>query len=447
MKTIKFLSILLCAGPALSLRAQIPPQIPTVPPLINYQGALVDAGGAALPDGDYSLRFEIYTDANAGTNVWGPQAFDGEPGTGHAAKVPVVGGRFNVVLGPVDTDSRQIVDALNGTNRYLQLVVGGTTNIVPRQQILSAPFALRADAADGLSLAGYSAVFGNTNVGGAFIPGGRIQAASITSLQISYGAVSNAQIAAAAVSGDKLTIPLSLFGNYPLAVLQVTNTGGPGIATVGGSHGVYGIGSYNGVYGVSSSPGLGVGVRGEGQNGAIGVWAEGATAGEFWGNVNVHGAITKSGGSFKIDHPLDPANKYLYHSFVESPDMKNIYDGVATLDGKGEAVVSLPAWFEALNKDFRYQLTAIGAPGPNLHIAQELANNRFRIGGGTQGMKVSWQITGIRHDAWAVAHPVAVEQSKSAGEKGTYLSPAEHGQPQTKGLLWHLRHSKAPDHK
>ena len=59
--------------------------------------------------------------------------------------------------------------------------------------------------------------------------------------------------------------------------------------------------------------------------------------------------------------------------------MKNIYDGVATLDAKGERWVELPGWFEALNKDFRYQLTPIGAPGPNLYIASKIEDNRFRI--------------------------------------------------------------------
>src|SRR5262249_4097207 len=87
-------------------------------------------------------------------------------------------------------------------------------------------------------------------------------------------------------------------------------------------------------------------------------------AGYFQGRVNVAGNLSKSGGSFKIDHPLDPANKYLYHSFVESPDMKNIYDGVVTLDDKGGATITLPDWFEALNKDFRYQLTCIGGYAP-----------------------------------------------------------------------------------
>ena len=57
---------------------------------------------------------------------------------------------------------------------------------------------------------------------------------------------------------------------------------------------------------------------------------------------------------------LDPANKYLYHSFVESPDMMNVYNGNVVTDKRGMATVVLPEYFEALNSDFRYQLTVIG---------------------------------------------------------------------------------------
>ena len=92
------------------------------------------------------------------------------------------------------------------------------------------------------------------------------------------------------------------------------------------------------------------------------------------GKVKITGNLEKAGGSFKIDHPLDPANKYLCHSFVESPDMKNVYDGVVVLDNKGKAEIELPDWFGILNKDFRYQLTAIGAPGPNLYIAKKISD-------------------------------------------------------------------------
>ena len=78
----------------------------------------------------------------------------------------------------------------------------------------------------------------------------------------------------------------------------------------------------------------------------------------------------------------------------------NVYNGNVVLDDSGEASVTLPDWFEALNRDFRYQLTAIGAPGPNLYVAEEVASNRFKIAGGGRGSKVSWQVTGIRRDEW-----------------------------------------------
>lgn len=65
-------------------------------------------------------------------------------------------------------------------------------------------------------------------------------------------------------------------------------------------------------------------------------------AGQFDGNVQIIGNLTKSSGSFKIDHPLDPDNKYLSHSLVESADMMTIYNGTVVLDAKGQAVVTGP---------------------------------------------------------------------------------------------------------
>ena len=145
---------------------------------------------------------------------------------------------------------------------------------------------------------------------------------------------------------------------------------------------------------------------------------DGQGNGFFAGNLNVTGSVSKSGGSFRIDHPLDPENKYLFHSFVESPDMKNIYDGVVALDENGEATVALPDWFEALNQDFRYQLTCIGGYAP-VYVASEVSGNRFRIAGGREGLKVSWMLTGIRHDTYANTHRIAVEVEKPASDRGT----------------------------
>jgi hypothetical protein len=148
------------------------------------------------------------------------------------------------------------------------------------------------------------------------------------------------------------------------------------------------------------------------------------------GTLDVTTMLTKPGGSFKIDHPLDPANKYLYHSFVESPDMKNIYDGVALLDGNGEAVIMLPDYFGALNRDFRYQLTTIGGFAP-VYIAEEIQNNQFKIAGGKPGLKVSWQVTGTRQDAFANANRIQAEVEKAPQDRGHYLHPELFGAPAT----------------
>ncbi len=210
-----------------------------------------------------------------------------------------------------------------------------------------------------------------------------------------------------------------------------------------GNYGILGDNNY-GVYGESSSS---YGVRAiSGSN--YGVYATstsstavrairtggGDYAGRFSGNVEVTGTLSKGGGAFKIDHPLNPENKYLCHSFVESPDMMNIYNGNIVLDEKGEAWVELPLWFESLNVDFRYQLTAIGAPGPDLYIAQKIADNRFKIAGGSNSMEVSWQVTGIRHDPFAEAHRIEVEVNKTGQERGKYLYAKEYGQPVNMGI-------------
>jgi trimeric autotransporter adhesin len=134
------------------------------------------------------------------------------------------------------------------------------------------------------------------------------------------------------------------------------------------------------------------------------------------------GNLSKSGGSFKIDHPLDPANKYLYHSFVESPDMKNVYDGTIVTDGGGHATVALPDWFEALNSDFRYQLTVIGQFAHAI-VASEVNHNTFAIRTDKPNVEVSWQVTGIRQDAWANAHRIPVEAEKDKADQGHYLHP------------------------
>jgi len=133
----------------------------------------------------------------------------------------------------------------------------------------------------------------------------------------------------------------------------------------------------------------------------------------------------------------DDANKYLYHFSLESDEPANVYSGNVTLDDSGEATVRLPGWFGALNNDFRYQLTCIGGFA-QVYIADEISDNQFRIAGGTPGMKVSWQVTGIRHDAFAKAHRVHVETEKTGKERGKYLHPVEHGVSETMGIDYEI---------
>ncbi len=139
-----------------------------------------------------------------------------------------------------------------------------------------------------------------------------------------------------------------------------------------------------------------------------------------FGSMHVAGTLTKAGGTFKIDHPLDPENKYLYHSFVESPDMMNIYNGNVVTDEKGFSTVELPSYFESLNIDFRYQLTVIGTFA-NAIIAKKVEGNKFVIQTDKPGIEVSWQVTGIRNDIWAKENRVVPEVEKEEAYKGSLL--------------------------
>jgi hypothetical protein len=156
--------------------------------------------------------------------------------------------------------------------------------------------------------------------------------------------------------------------------------------------------------------------------------------GYFAGNLNVTGNVSKGGGSFKIDDPMDPANKYLSHSFVESPDMMNVYNGNVKTDKFGRATVELPEYFEALNRDFRYQLTVMGQFAQAI-VATKIGKNRFVIRTNKPSVEVSWQVTGIRKDAYANANRIPTEEEKPASERGYYLHPELFDQPESKGIM------------
>ncbi len=225
---------------------------------------------------------------------------------------------------------------------------------------------------------------------------------------------------AAGVEGDTSSTSIAAIG-----VLGKVSSTSPG----GFSAGVRGINNGTGGAGIGgwfSHPGSGWGLYSTAGPGGL--------AGRFVGDVTIFGTLSKTAGSFKIDNPLHPSTEYLQHSFVESPDMMDVYNGNVTTDVKGFATIKLPAYFQALNRDFRYQLTIVGTRGWNARVVKEIAHNRFTIQTDQPNVKVSWQVTGIRHDAYANAHRIQVVVPKTGAERGKYVFPQLYGQAKSKSI-------------
>jgi hypothetical protein len=179
----------------------------------------------------------------------------------------------------------------------------------------------------------------------------------------------------------------------------------------------------NAVFGDAGSTTMGRGIWGIG--------SDGGAAGYFQGDVYVTDYFEVGGTkSFTIDHPHDPTNKFLSHFCIEGPEPYNFYRGTVTLDETGSAQVSLPDYFDAINIDFSYQLTAIGAPMPNLHIATPIQDRKFQVGGGAPGKQVSWEVTARRNDPWVRDKGYQAERAKPEHERGTYIYPQGYGQPE-----------------
>jgi hypothetical protein len=329
------------------------------------------------------------------------------------------------------------------------------------------------------------------------IPGGKLAYGAVTAGRLANNSVTSGKITNGTIQGEDVGIPLIMGGSrdgyligcfngstgssatgvcgYSTAASGYTrgvvgacqSVSGKGVygvakATSGANYGVYGetySGSSYAVYGKNNygsnwggiatflygvygrGEGLqDVGVGGVANNGtsAIGIYGTSSSgyAGYFDGRTHVKGTFTSTDKQFKIDHPLDPENMYLHHACVESAERMNIYNGAVVLDRNGEAWVSLPDWFEALNRDFLYQLTPVGGPAPDLHIAQKIQDGCFAIAGGRPGMEVCWQVTGTRADPYALVHPFEVEVEKSEVERGYYMHPELYGMPETMGVEW-----------
>ena len=429
-----------------------------VPKLLNYQGRLTDGSGNPVADGGHTITFRIWSDSTAGAALWS-----------ESQTVTTKSGLFSAILG-ISTGNQVpdsiFMDLSPVESRWLGIQILPDPEMTPRQRIVSVGYAYRSDRVTTVDRATGGSISGSLSFGSGASPMLYIYESGTSnpnrpvishspsypdwglSYDDTYDRMTFQGAGLPAMTVNLYPGMVGIGTTSPLYLLDVVdssastagrfaNKGLNGYGLTASSNwwgdGIYSTSNLgNGVSGINTG-GSGAGVYANGSS--TGIYAVGGSyAGVFGGNVSVIGTLSKLAGSFKIDHPLDPENKFLYHSFVESPDMKNIYDGIATLDAGGTATVTLPDWFEALNQDFRYQLTAVGAPGPNLYISREVAGNQFSIAGGTPGMRVSWMVTGIRHDAYASAHRIPVEETKTAKDRGLYLDPQSFGQPENKRI-------------
>ncbi len=324
----------------------------------------------------------------------------------------------------------------------------------------------------------FPGVFGTNDIGTALygisgIPGGTTGTYGVYG--VSNGINSNGVFSAAGVFGSSITTTavagVSASPNDP-AVYGVNTNSGAG--TWGQSKNGYGVYGYTeraeaaGVYGTNAAGGAavigignstqspsgyfrndngflnavglqgqcnaGLGVVGYGRVGVYGApLGNGGYAGYFQGDVQVTGTLSAATKHFKIDHPLDPAHKYLVHASVESSEQLNTYSGNTLLDSDGKATIDMPEWFQAENSDCRYQLTCVGGYAP-VYVDREMDHNQFAIAGGKPGLKVSWQVTAVRADAYAKHHPLQVEQEKTGTEAGKYLNPEDFGKPRKEAI-------------
>ncbi len=272
----------------------------------------------------------------------------------------------------------------------------------------------------------------STNAANAFSP---IQASTNATSGLTSAIVGSTTGGASGVSGQvesTATAAQGVYGN------NLRTTGGYGTygighsGTVGETNYQLGFGLYGRNYDAIGPIGNAVGTYGMGY---VGVWGDQTDPLGFsvYANGDFGAAGTKA---FSIDHPLDPENKYLRHYSIESNEVLNMYRGTVPFDANGEAVVTMPDYFDAVNANFSYQLTPIGGYAP-LFIKEKLNDGTFVIAGGTVGMEVSWSVYAERNDPYLQQHPESkqVEVNKEEWNKGKYLQPDLYNQPDSKKIV------------
>lgn len=401
--------------------------------LITYQGKLTD--GTAAANGSYDLQVQLFN-ALTGGNARTSQI--------RVEDVLVANGVFTVQLDlgaaslPPNTPSQNLNPAiLDAENSFFEIGVrpgtsiGAFTTLTPRQPITATPLAMRANtaatafrAANADNAARLGGVAANQFVGisDARLSDARTPTAGSSSYiqnTTTQQTSSNFNISGNGTIGGTLSANI-VNANSTNNRTLITTSSSPIGTWLGLNNTTTGGGQWNVIStGASNGEGAGKLIFFNETSGTVPFQLNGGGA-NIIGDLTVTGSISGASKNFKIDHPLDPLNKTLTYTSVESPEMMNIYSGTVTTDASGQATITMPAYFEALNKDFRYQLTVIGTFAQAI-VAEEISGNTFKIKTDKPGVKVSWQVTGIRRDRFAEENRPAVEQKKTGAEKNKCL--------------------------
>jgi hypothetical protein len=436
----------------------------------TYQGHLEQAGVPVNDTADF--LFSLFTDAVGGTQIGV---------TLGVSNVTVTDGLFSVQLGFGSA-------AFSGDQRFLEIAVrspagsGSYTTLTPRQPLTAAPYALYA-LSSGAPWATSGNNIHNTNTGNVAV-GHDTAAYKLDVLTDGTAAIkgvsSDTQVGGVGVYGQNdgpggngvVGLNTAAGGTGCGVWAQSDSSTGRGLIAYGQTA-VFGYGypysaqEIGGQFVAYSTTGLGVyGFVGAGSGATKAILGEclSPSGHAVYAAGNFAATGTKS---FRIDHPLDPENKYLVHYCSEGPEPLNVYRGTVTLNAAGEALVELPYYFATINKDPSYTLTAVGAPMPRLHVAEEIdeaalsagaqltpgqaaPSCSFRIAGGVPGAKVSWRVEAVRNDLWVQQYGAPVEVDKPEAERGTYQHPDLYGQPRERGTYYRaapesLERPAAPD--
>jgi len=282
----------------------------------------------------------------------------------------------------------------------------------------------------------------STNAGNSFSP---IQASTNATSTLTSAIVGSTSGGASGVSGQVEALATASAGIYGNNLRTDGGYGTYGIGhsgVVGETNYQLGYGTYGRNYDAIGPLGNAVGAYGMGY---VGVWGDQSDPLGYsvYANGDFGAAGTKA---FAIDHPLDPEHKYLKHYSIESNEVLNMYRGTVPFDSNGEAIVTMPDYFDAVNANFSYQLTPIGGYAP-LYIKEKLASGKFIIAGGTSGMEVSWTVYAERNDPYLQQHPESkqVEVEKEDWNQGKYLQPDLYDQPNDLKIVRPLETRPATD--